>query len=443
MPQARFTFPRGFLWGSATASHQVEGSNTNNNWARWEDTPGKIIEGQRSGLACDWWGGRWKEDLKRALESGQNAHRLSIEWSRIQPTPDTWDDKALDKYVEIVRWMAEHKMTPMVTLHHFTDPLWLVDQGGWESEETPALFARYVRRVVTALKEYVSLWITINEPNVFIMGGWVDGGFPPGRSDLKLAARVTVNVLRGHAAAYRVLHELQPEAQVGVATNYRSLVPAHAWSPFDKLPARIQDQLFNRAFNDALATGKLNLVLKKMNLPEVAGTQDFIGVNYYTRDMVAFDITKASEMFGRRFFPKGALISPTGFIANLPAGMWDGLKWAHKFDLPIIVTENGVEDHLDTLRPRYLVEHLHQVWRAANFNWRVKGYFHWSLVDNFEWERGWTQRFGLWGLDVDTQERTRRKSVDVYESICKENAIDSEMVRELVPEIFDQLFPSQ
>jgi beta-glucosidase len=123
--------------------------------------------------------------------------------------------------------------------------------------------------------------------------------------------------------------------------------------------------------------------------------------------------------------------------------MWDGFKWAHKFDLPIIVTENGVEDHLDTMRPRYLVEHLHQVWRAANFNWRVKGYFHWSLVDNFEWERGWTQRFGLWGLDVDTQERTRRKSVDVYESICKENAIDSEMVRELVPEIFDTLFPSE
>ena len=442
MPTARFTFPRGFLWGSATAAHQVEGQNTNNSWSRWEETPGKIIEGQHSGLACDWWGGRWKEDLQRALDTGQNAHRLSIEWSRIQPTADTWDDKALEKYVEMMRWMADHKMTPMVTLHHFTDPLWLVDRGGWENEETPALFARFVRRVVEALKDYVSLWITINEPNVYIMGGWVDGGFPPGKHDLKLAAKVTVNLLRGHAAAYRVIHELQPEAQVGVATNYRSLVPAHSWSPLDKLPVKIQDQLFNRAFNNALVNGKLDLVFKKVTLPEVAKTQDFIGLNYYTRDIVSFDITRPAEMFGRRYFPKDALVSPTGFLANVPAGFWDGLRWAHKFDLPIIITENGVEDDTDTLRPRYLVEHLHQVWRAANFNWRVKGYFHWSLVDNFEWERGWTQRFGLWGLDIKTQQRIRRKSVDVYESICKENAIDSEMVKELVPEIFDQLFPA-
>ena len=264
----------------------------------------------------------------------------------------------------------------------------------------------------------------------------------PANMTLKLAAKVTVNLLRGHAAAYRVIHELQPEAQVGVATNYRSLVPAHSWSPLDKLPVKIQDQLFNRAFNNALVNGKLDLVFKKVTLPEVAKTQDFIGLNYYTRDMVSFDITRPAEMFGRRYFPKDALVSPTGFLANVPAGFWDGLRWAHKFDLPIIITENGVEDDTDALRPRYLVEHLHQVWRAANFNWRVKGYFHWSLVDNFEWERGWTQRFGLWGLDMNTQQRIRRKSVDVYESICKENAIDSEMVKELVPEIFDQLFPA-
>jgi beta-glucosidase len=441
MPTASFTFPRGFLWGTATAAHQVEGQNTNS-WSRWEETPGRIIEGQRSGLACDWWGGRWKEDLQRAHDTGQNAHRLSVEWSRIQPAADRWDEKPLEKYAEMVRWMADHQMTSLVTLHHFSDPLWLADRGGWENEETPALFARFTRRVVDALKDYVNLWVTINEPNVYIMGGWLAGGFPPGKNDMGLAAKVMVNVLRGHAAAYRVIHELQPNAQVGVATNYRSMVPAHSWSPFDKLPLKFQDQVFNRAFNDALATGKLNLVLKKVKLPEVAGTQDFIGLNYYTRDIVAFDITQPGQMFGKRYFPAGALVSPTGFLANVPAGMWDGLRWAHKFDLPILVTENGVEDDKDTLRPRYLVEHLHQVWRAANFCWRVKGYFHWSLVDNFEWERGWTQRFGLWGLEVDTQKRIRRKSVDVYESICKANAIDSEMVKELVPEIFDQLFPA-
>jgi beta-glucosidase len=442
MPEATFHFPRGFLWGTATAAHQVEGGNTNNNWSEWEKLPGKIKEDQRAGLACDWWGGRWKEDLRRAKESGQNAHRLSVEWSRIQPTADTWDDEALQKYVEIVRWLTHQEMTPMVTLHHFSDPLWLMAQGGWENPDTALHFARFTRKVVGALKEYVSLWITINEPNVYVMSGWLAGVFPPGKNSLPLAAKVLENLVRGHAAAFKVIHEIQPSAQVGVAVNYRSLKPAHTWNPLDKFPATVQNQIFNNAFHGALVDGKLNLVLKKVSIPEAAGTQDFIGLNYYSRDLVTFDLTQPGTMFGRLEYPKDAELSATGFIANVPAGMWDGLRWAHHFDLPIIVTENGVEDATDALRPRYTIEHLHQVWRAANYNWRVKGYFHWSLVDNFEWERGWTQRFGLWGLDVETQERVRRPSVDVYEAICKENGISSAMVRQYAPEIFEKLFPS-
>lgn len=443
MPKAIFQFPRGFLWGSATASHQVEGGNTNNNWAQWEETPGKIVDGQRSGLACDWWGGRWREDLERAQETGQNAHRLSLEWSRIQPEPDRWDDEALSKYVEIVRWMTHNNMTPMVTLHHFSEPLWLVERGGWESEETPALFARFVRHVVSALKDYVTLWVTINEPNVYVFCGWVEGVFPPGKQDIKLAATVIKNLLIAHAAAYQVIHEIQPEARVGVATSYRSFIPAHAASPFDRIMANILNQIFNKAFNDCLVDGRLNLVIKKIKLPEAAGTQDFIGLNYYTRDLISFKPLKPGSFFYQAAFPKEASVSENKFIANVPAGIWDGLKWAHSYNLPIVITENGVEDSQDTLRPRYLVEHLHQVWRAANYNWQVKGYFHWSLVDNFEWERGWTQRFGLWGLDVATQARFRRASVDVYERICRENGISSEMVAELVPASFDALFPAE
>jgi beta-glucosidase len=442
MPEATYTFPRGFLWGTATAAHQVEGNNRNNTWYRWEQTPGHIIDAQRSGDACGWWDGHWKEDFQRAHETGQNAHRLSVEWSRIQPAPDRWDDEALDRYFEMIRWLVNHGMTPMVTLHHFSDPLWLADMGGWENPDTPALFARFVRRVVQRLYEHVTLWVTINEPNVYVMSGWVSGDFPPGKHNLGLAIKVMTNLVRGHAAAYRVLHEMQPSAQVGIATNYRSLVPAHAWSPLDRIPARILDRIFNRAFNDALRNGKLDVVVKKIRIPEAAGTQDFIGLNYYTRDLVTFDLRLPGELFGRRSFPPGAPLSPTGFIANVPEGMWDGLKWAHSYDLPILVTENGVEDDTDALRPRYLVEHLHQVWRAANFNWRVRGYFHWSLVDNFEWERGWTQRFGLWGLDVESGKRIRRKSVDLFEAICKANALSSEMVQQYAPESFERLFPA-
>ena len=131
---AAYHFPRGFLWGAATSSHQVEGNNTNNNWYTWEQIPGKIRDGSQSGLACDWWGGRWKEDFDRAVETGQNAHRLSIEWSRIQPEPDRWDEQALDYYREIIRGLIERNLTPCVTLHHFTDPLWLT--AGWRVAET-------------------------------------------------------------------------------------------------------------------------------------------------------------------------------------------------------------------------------------------------------------------------------------------------------------------
>jgi beta-glucosidase len=160
-------------------------------------------------------------------------------------------------------------------------------------------------------------------------------------------------------------------------------------------------------------------------------------------DTVWFDITKPGELFTNSGYPKGADLSGTNFIANIPDGIFNSIKWIERAhpNLPIIITENGVEDSDDHMRPRYLAQHLHQVWRAVNFNWQVKGYFHWSLVDNFEWERGWTQRFGLWGLDVDTQKRIRRPSVDLYAEICKENGLSSEMVQKYCPEVFEKIFP--
>jgi beta-glucosidase len=284
--------------------------------------------------------------------------------------------------------------------------------------------------------------VTINEPNVYVMCGWLGLAFPPGKNSLPLAAKVLENLVRGHALAYHTIHELQPQAQVGVAVNYRSFKPAHSWSLLDRIPCSLQNQIYNNAFHDALVDGKLNLVLKKVNIPEAVKTQDYIGVNYYSRDMVKFNLFKPGAMFGSSSYPKDALLSATGFLANVPEGMFDALKWAHRYDLPIMVTENGVEDDKDSLRPRYTLEHLHQIWRAANFNWRLKGYFHWSLVDNFEWERGWTQRFGLWGVDEKTQKRIRRPSVDMYEAICKENGISSEIVERFAPEVLETLFPN-
>lgn len=442
MVQATYHFPPRFLWGTATSAHQVEGNNTNNNWWDWEQQPGRIIHGHKSGLACDWWNGRWREDFDRAAERGQNAHRLSVEWSRIQPAPDRWDEDALDRYREMMRGLQERGMTPMVTLHHFTDPLWVAEMGGWENEAIVGLFETFVIKVVEALREYVTLWITINEPNILAIFGFLAGIFPPGKKSIRVAGKTMSNMVKAHAAAYHAIHTHQPAAQVGVAHHYHHTRPAKAWFPLDRWAAGLQGRTFNDAFPGALAYGVLSLPLTRVRIPEAKGTQDFLGVNYYMSDYVAFNLFRPKQLFTHRFFAPDADLSDTGWIANEPLGMFAALRWGRQFNLPIIVTENGVEDADDHLRPRYLLQHLHQVWRAVNFNYPVKAYFQWTLIDNFEWERGWTQRFGLWGLDINTQIRRKRPSVDLYAEICRENSISSELVARYAPEVFDKLFPT-
>ena len=439
-PEATFTFPHGFLWGTATSAYQVEGSSTNNNWYAWEQEPGRIKDGAKAGLACNWWGGRWKEDLDRAAETGQNAHRLSIEWSRIQPHPDRWDEAALDTYRRILQGMFERKLTPLVTLHHFTDPLWFVEMGGWENELSAKLFEKYVSKTVEALKEYTSLWLTINEPNVYVYGGYLGGGFPPGKNDMASAFRVLTNLVRAHGAAYHAIHKIQKEARVGTCIHYRAFWPKRSWFPPDSFVANLVSSNFNDPFPAALQTGRLRFLTKSLQVNEAAGTQDYFGLNYYTAQEVEFAPSARSDFYHRRSFPEGAQVSTTGFLANVPRGIGEALQWAKKFNLPILITENGMEDDTDILRPRYMIEHLHKIWRNLNNNVPVKGYFYWTLVDNFEWERGWSQRFGLWGLG-DGQQRIRRVSVDLYAEICTKNSFDSAMVKKYAPQVYDQIFP--
>jgi beta-glucosidase len=441
VPQATYHFPRGFLWGTATAAHQVEGNNTNNQWWQWEENG---HTNGRSGLACDWWGGRWREDFDRAAEAGHNAHRFSVEWSRIQPTPDRWDEDALERYRAMLRGLRERGMTAMVTLHHFTDPLWLTERHGWETEDAAPLFEKYVRKTVEALKEYASLWVTINEPNVYALIGYANGAFPPGAKDFKSAVKVQANMARAHAAAYRAIHKVQPEARVGYALQYRPMRARARWSPLDVLMRNIRNEGVNMGFPSAISIGVMKTPVGNIPVPEAKGTQDYLGLNYYSVDTVSFDIRNRRELFTHSSFPADSDFSDTRFLANVPEGLFEAVKWAARAypNLPVIITENGVEDADDHMRPRYLAQHVHQMWRAVNFNWPVKGYFHWSLVDNFEWERGWTQRFGLWGLEVETQKRTRRPSADLYAAVCKENGLSSEMVEKYCPEVFGKIFPS-
>lgn len=440
MIKADYQFPPGFLWGTATAAHQVEGNNLHNDWWVWEQQKDRILHGHQSGLACDWWGGRWQEDFDRAADTYQNTHRLSLEWSRIEPEPALWDETALESYRAMLLGLIERGMIPMVTLHHFTTPQWVHERGGWLTSQIVPWFERYVRKVVEALHDLVSLWVTINEPNVLAYAAYAEGSFPPGRSSLKETAQVAANLVRAHAAAYHTIHAIRPDATVGMAHQYRGFQPSRRNAPINKLIANFRSQAFNQAFPQAVTTGRLRFLRWRFHIPEARATQDFMGLNYYTEEEVRFNLLQPGDILKPGGYGEGADLSPTGYIANKPNGFWEALRWAKGFDLPIYITENGIEDEQDTIRSRYIACHIHQLWQAVNFNWDIRGYYHWSLVDNFEWERGWTQRFGLWGLNPKTQDRVKRKSADFYAEICHNNALTSEAVYRYAPEIFEELF---
>ncbi len=437
MPSATFNFPKKFYWGTATSSHQVEGQNKNN-WSVWESSRGKILNGHTSGLACDWWGGRWKEDFDRAAETGQNSHRLSIEWSRIQPEYDRWDEEALDYYREIIRGLISRGIRPMVTLHHFSDPLWFTEVGGWEYADAPVVFMKYVEKVVSAFKPLVKEWITINEPNVYVLCGYLTGTFPPGKKmDLPSAFQVLSNMVQAHALAYHFIHRRQTDAKVGVSINYRGFTPKNH-TPGDRWLANVLNSNFNNSFMNAISKGRLKFGLRSNSQKKAKDTFDFVGLNYYTCSQVHLG------PYLNRFlsYPEDAVLSDSGFIANQPEHFYQAIEWGASYGKPVIVTENGIENADDSIRPEYLADHIYQLWRAYNNNLPVQGYYHWTLVDNFEWDRGWTQRFGLWGLENKTQKRIRRPSVDFYQEICKKNYLDSEDVAKFAPKSFEKLFES-
>jgi len=439
-PVATFHFPADFKWGVATAAHQVEGGNINNDWWDWEQQEGRIKEGHKSGQACGWWENA-ESDFAPVAAMGMNALRLSVEWSRIEPRPGEFDDSALERYAQMLQGLRMRNIEPMVTLHHFTSPRWLVDQGGWENPQTIPLFARFARRVVERLGQYCDLWCTINEPNVYGFLGYLEGIFPPGQSDLRAAMLVIRHLLAGHAAAYREIHAVQPKARVGLAHNMRILDPANPNSLLDRRVARMSDRIYNQAILTALTRGRWTLPLGFGLAWKLRRTLDWVGLNYYTRDLVAFDRTQRQELFSRRLHADYAELLDGGYGEFYPHGMFRCIQRLARLRLPIYVTENGIPDDDDDQRPRYLMTHLHQMWHAIQLCYPVMGYYHWTLVDNFEWAEGWTLRFGLIGLDTETQARTPRPSADLYAAVIRANAITPEIIEAHVPELRAELLP--
>jgi beta-glucosidase len=393
--QARF--PAGFRWGTATAAHQIEGGNTNNDWWRWEHQPGSGCA-EPSGDACDSWH-RWPEDVALVADLGLDHYRFSLEWSRIEPAPGEFSRAALDHYRQVAETLREEGIEPIVTFHHFTTPAWLADLGGWEAPDTAARFGRFVEVAAGALAGgLMGRACTLNEPNVLATMGWVIGMFPPGRSDAEAAREVTANLVAAHRDGVAAVRAVAPGVPVGLTlsmTDYQPVAGA------DGAEAQVD---------------KMRATHENVFLAATAG-DDFLGVQTYTRMLIGPDGWTGPE--------RGVAVLPMGY-EYWPAALEACLRRAWLVTggaVPLWVTENGIGTDDDGQRMAFIRDALEGLLRAVADGVDVRGYTYWSLLDNFEWAYGYRPKFGLAAVDRMTFERTVKPSASWLSAVAQANAV--------------------
>lgn len=385
-------FPKGFLWGSATAAHQVEGLNIHSDWWEWEN---RKQERKKSGLACDQYH-LFEKDFDLAAQLYQNAHRLSIEWARLEPGMGKWQEKEFDHYRKVLTSLRRRKIKTFVTLFHFTLPAWLAKKGGYEDKANLLYFRRYVEKVSFELGDLIDYWITINEPNIYIGCSYLKGYWPPEKKNRLLAVKVYLNLADAHRQAYQLIHQTFPQASVGMAMNMTAF---HSESILGALLVKTAQLFYNHSFY-WLTKGK----------------HDFLGVNFYFYHNLALLDLNILRKLGLSKIKQVIMEKPSDGIYEVTLDL-------KKYDLPIYITENGVADAKDRLRTKYILNNLSWLHQAIKEGVDIRGYLHWSLIDNFEWEFGFERKFGLIEVDFRTQKRTIRPSALVYAKICQKNAI--------------------
>ncbi len=414
-------------WGVANSAFQVEGFPEPSDWTHWTHTPGRILDGTNADLATEFWM-RYSEDFDLARELGADTFRISLAWERIQPTPGKFSESALGHYREILRAMRDRGLEPWVTLHHFVLPAWVAEQGGVLSKEFPKWFAAFAAYTVKELSKngLVRNWMTFNEPNVLVRSGFLEGEWPPGKTNaFKDAALASFHLAAAHLTAInqiRALHSAEENARLrfGIATHWRAFQPKSARF-VDRVACRLTNWVFNRQIIDAAASGKIRTWLpgtrfhrRRIRMAGNWRSLDFLGINYYGRTLVS-GTTKAPFILAE----EGAegTKSDLGW-ESYPRGLFDVLKATHRlYGVPVAVTENGIADQSDALREQFLKDHVDSMLLARNEGIPVEAYFYWSLTDNFEWAHGERPRFGLVEIDYATRNRRKRPSFETYRKI--------------------------
>ena len=409
------SFPDGFMWGVATAGHQIEGGNVFSDWYAWEHQ-GKVKNGDTSDVACGSW-----EHLERDLEAikalGVNAYRFSVEWARIEPKVNRFEDSVIERYKDFVTMLIENGVQPILTLNHFVLPQWFSEIGGWEDRENLPYFRRFVSRIVSSMGENIHYWVTINEPNVYAVMSYLMGEWPPEIKDMGRAMRVLANLLYAHSEAYDVIKESNPLSMVGVAVNMMPFFPLRTFHPGDRIVSKYLDRVYNYSFLDSLKNGKM---IRPLGTGEavsgISSKLDYLGINYYTRmfakyakplpEIVVGDEFEKTEM-GYEFFPQG--------IEDVV------LKAYNRYELPIMITENGIADGTDKRRWEYIETALKSLRNAMDKGARVFGYIYWSLMDNFEWKEGYSMKFGLYETVRENLELRPRGSADKFRDFIRES----------------------
>jgi beta-glucosidase len=407
--------PAGFLLGAATSAHQIEGG-TRNDWTLWEsgrygDGTPHVAGGASAARAADSWN-LWRRDVAALKELGANVYRVGVEWSRLEPEEGAWDRAAAERYREMFAAMRAAGVEPMVTLHHFTLPLWLAGRGGWDDPGATEAFAAFAGRAGAAFGDLVDWWCTINEPNVFVAKGYLAGQWPPGVKDPRRGALIMRSLLIGHALATAALRRLDVKdadgdgaaTRVGIAQNFRIFDPATA-HPVDAIVAGGADAFYNDSFIDAIASGRIRINIPTViNInepyPDLRGTFDYLGVNYYTREHVVGSLTGPAVYSRSTANPEGRAHSDMGWEIY-PEGLYRLLVRYARHGWPLLVTESGIADRQGDVRPDFLRAHIYAADRARAEGVNVIGFIVWSLIDNFEWSHGYRGRFGLYAIDFE------------------------------------------
>ncbi len=401
------------LWGVAVSHYQVEGDDPCD-WTDWE-AAGRT-NGGACGRAADSWS-RYEEDAGLAGALGANAFRFSVSWSRVEPRRGEFDDEALERYRRLVDHLAATGMEPVVTLFHYTHPRWFHSGTPWTSPASVEVFSRFAERTARALGPAARVYTILNEPLVFVLGGFLDGQIPPGIADGRSAASALDHLLAAHAEAAARVRDVTPHAAIGVAHNMMEFVPERRWNPLDRLLANRADRLYNAGLLEAFRTGRWNFTIPPFTRfsgrrDDLPGSLDFLGVNCYSRlhlrspgrTRVVGDF-RYVDRSGRGLTDNGWEIVPEAFERLL--------RRASSLGLPLLVTENGLADAADSRRSRFLEEHAASLERVAA-DVPVAGYLHWSLLDNFEWLDGYGPKFGLYSFDPVTFERRERPSAQTF-----------------------------